>query len=100
MTIPRIGQVDQIYGGNNKTSPASKPVKGDSVSISSEALKKADELHINEIVAAVPDVRLERIAELKEKINDPAYINEAILRGAAENVIDSLFPDSGETVRI
>jgi negative regulator of flagellin synthesis FlgM len=98
MTIPSVGQIGPVYGGNTKTSPASKPIKGDSVNISSEALEKAEALRIHEIVAAAPDTRAERIAELKQKINNPDYINEAMMRGAAEAILDSLFPGSASKV--
>lgn len=92
MTIGRIGPLEQVYGGSGKVNSASKPVKGDSVSISKEALAKADHLHSLEIVDAAPNERAERIAELKTKINDPSYINETIIQQTAEKIIDVLFP--------
>jgi negative regulator of flagellin synthesis FlgM len=98
MTITSVGQVGPVYGGNTKTTPASKPAKGDSVNISPEALEKAEQLRISEMIDAAPDVRAERVAELKKKINDPNYINEAVMRGTAEAIMDSLFPDSAGTV--
>ncbi|MDR3302647.1 MAG: flagellar biosynthesis anti-sigma factor FlgM [Spirochaetaceae bacterium] len=98
MSVGRINPLEQVYGGNSKTRPAAKPTKGDSVSISPEAVEKAEQLRITELVSSAPDTRAERIAELKEKINSPSYINEAVLRETAESIVASLFPNADSTV--
>ena len=93
MTIDRIGSIDPIQ-------PEKKPERvshvnpsrgADSINISSEAQKKAELFRLQELVAAAPDVRAERIAELKEKINDPAYINDKVINATADKLIDALF---------
>jgi negative regulator of flagellin synthesis FlgM len=43
------------------------------------------------LAASAPDVRRERVAEQKEKINDPSYINESVINATANNLIDALF---------
>ena len=93
MTIDRIGPIDPVQPGKrpDRTSKANESPKSDSISISSEAKDKAELLRIQELAAAAPDVRLDRIAELKEKINDPSYINEKVINATANNLIDALF---------
>jgi len=93
MTIDRIGSVDPIQpgkkpGGVNKVNESPRT---DSISISSEAQGKAELLRIQEIAMSAPEIRAERVAELKEKINDPSYINENIIKGTADKLIDALF---------
>ena len=93
MTIDRIGTIDPIQPGKRpgRVGQANESPKTDSISISSEAQEKAELLRIQELAAASSDVRLERVAELKEKINDPSYIDDRILNATADKMIDALF---------
>jgi negative regulator of flagellin synthesis FlgM len=93
MTVDRIGSIDPIQPGKKpgKASQVNESPRTDSISISSEAQEKAELLRTQELVAAAPEVRAERIAELKEKINDPSYIDEKIINATANKLIDSLF---------
>lgn len=93
MTIDRIGSIDPIQPGNKpgKTGQINETPKTDSISISSEAQEKAELLRIQKMAAAAPDIRAERIAELKEKIDDPSYIDEKVINATANKLIDALF---------
>ena len=93
MTIDRIGPIDPIQPGKKtgQTGPARVTQGADSISISSEAQEKAELLRIQKLAAAAEDIRAERVAELKEKINDPAYINDTVINATANNIIDSIF---------
>jgi len=93
MTIDRVGQIDPIQPGKRpgRTGQVNESPKSDSISISSEALEKAELLRIQELAASAPDVRMERVAELKEKINDPAYLDERVISATANKLIDTLF---------
>jgi negative regulator of flagellin synthesis FlgM len=91
MTIDRIGSIDPIPPGkkpgqNNRVSDAAQ---SDSISLSTEAVGKADLYQAIELVSAAPDVRADRIAELKQKINDPAYINDTIIQATADKILDA-----------
>ena len=93
MTIDRIGSIDPIQPGK-KPSQANKVggLRGeDSISISSEAQEKAELFRVRELAAAAPEVRAERVAELKEKINDPSYIDDKVINATADKLIDALF---------
>ena len=93
MTIDRIGSIDPIQPGKKPGRPnqVSESPKTDSISISSEAQEKAELFRIRELAVTAPDIRAERIAELKEKINDPSYINDKIVNATADRLIDALF---------
>ncbi|MDR3357242.1 MAG: flagellar biosynthesis anti-sigma factor FlgM [Spirochaetaceae bacterium] len=103
MTIGRTGPIETTRPLNERgrVNAAGKAAKPDvTVSISKEAFKKADWLNAIELVSAAPDVRTDRVAELKSKINDPAYINEILLNGTVDKVIDVLWPDGGDTLKL
>ena len=92
MTIDRIGSIDPIQPGKKpgRAGHVSQGPGMDSISISSRAQEGAELLRTHELAAAAPDVRAERVAELKQKINDPSYINAQIIDATAEKLIDAL----------
>jgi negative regulator of flagellin synthesis FlgM len=92
MTIDRLGPVDPLQNAlkGSKAERPSKANSSDSVSLSSEALEKGEAYQVYEIARGTPDVRADRIAELKSKIDDPAYINDAVLSITADRIIDQL----------
>ena len=93
MTIDRIGSIDPIQPGKKpgRAGQVSEPRGTDSISISSEAQAQAEILRTRELAAAAPELRAERVAELKEKINDPSYINDRVITATADRLIDALF---------
>jgi len=93
MTIDRIGSIDPIQPGKRpgRTGQVSESPKTDSISISSEAQEKAELHRIKELAMAAQDIRADRVAELKGKINDPSYINEKVINATADKLIDALF---------
>ena len=93
MTIDRIGSIDPIQPGKKpgRANQVNESPRTDSISISSEAQEKAELLRTQALAAAVPEVRAERVAELREKINDPSYINDTVINATADKLIDALF---------
>jgi negative regulator of flagellin synthesis FlgM len=91
MTIDRIGFTDPIQPGKKpgRNEPVSQNAKSDSIGLSSEALEKSELYRAIELVSRAPDVRADRVAELKAKINDPSYINDRILQATADKIIES-----------
>ena len=93
MTIDRIGSIDPIQPGKKpgRANQVSESPKTDSINISSEAQEKAEIYRVQEMAASAPEMRAERVAELKEKINDPSYINDKVITATADKLIDALF---------
>jgi negative regulator of flagellin synthesis FlgM len=92
MTVDRIGFTEPIQPGKKtgRNEPVSQGKNSDSISLSSEALEKSELYRAIEVVAAAaPDVRADRIAELKAKINDPSYINDRIMNATADKILES-----------
>lgn len=93
MTIGQIGPIGPLQNDKpGRAGTAARPEKGDSVHISTQAKEMALHHAALTVVNEAPDVRAARIAELKAKIDDPSYITNAILAGAADNIIDLLLP--------
>jgi negative regulator of flagellin synthesis FlgM len=91
MTIDRINPLNPLEPGK-KTGRSGQVERGketDSISLSSEAVKKADLYRAMELVSSADDVRAARVAELKAKINDPSYINDTIIQATADRILDA-----------
>ena len=93
MTIDRIGSIDPIQPGKKPGRPSqvNESPKTDSITISQEAQQKAELLRTRELSLSAPELRAERVAELREKINDPAYLDEKMINATADRLIDALF---------
>lgn len=91
MTIDRLNPLDPIQPKRTNPTPrVSKDDRRDSVSLSSEAIEKAEMYNAIELARSAPDERSARIAELKAKINDPDYINDTVLAATADRILDQL----------
>lgn len=90
MGIDSIGPVDPVHKFDKpeKTSRPQKRAETDSVSLSDEAKFKAELYKATEEVRNSPDVRLDRIAEVKKRLEDPNYIDEKVLGDVAERLMD------------
>ena len=90
MTIDKLGPIDAIPK-YNKTEKVSKPEKtgeSDSIHFSEEAKSKGEVYKATEEAKLAPDVRMDRVAEVKKKLEDPAYIDEKVVETVAERIID------------
>lgn len=90
MTIERLGPFDPI-SKYNKAEKASKPARltgKDSIDLSEEAKSKAELYKISEKVRLSPDIREDRVAEVKKKLEDPNYIDDRVKGIVADRIID------------
>jgi negative regulator of flagellin synthesis FlgM len=93
MMINGISNVTQVNNVQNlrkpeSTAKASKDV--DSISVSAEAKEMAEAYYLQQVAKETPDVRADRIAELKEKIKDPNYLNNAVIDSAADKFLSAI----------
>ena len=91
MMVERIGQVNPIQPGNKpgKSDQLKGGDKTDSISLSPEAREKAEVYQVVELIKSAPDLDDVQIAALRERINDPAYLNERTISATADRIIDA-----------
>ena len=93
MTVNRISHLEPIppgkkpgrneqVGGNNKA---------DSINLSAEAVEQAEKYLVLELINSAPELDDTRIAELRQKIDDPSYLNEKVINATAENILNAWF---------
>jgi negative regulator of flagellin synthesis FlgM len=93
MTIDRLNSIDPIRDPQ-KPSLGGKATGArgvDSISISPDAAEKAELFKALEQIKSAPETRSDRITELKAKINEPSYMNDAVVSMTADRIIDQLF---------
>jgi len=91
MTIDRLNPLDPIQPKKpSGATHVARNSRNDSVNLSNEAVEKAELFKAVELAKAAPDIRLDRVAELKAKIDDPNYINDTILNATADRILDQL----------
>lgn len=90
MTIERLGPVDPVqrYSQTEKTRHTGPTAGNDSIAFSDEAKLKAELLRATEQVRSAPDVRMDRVEEVRRKLQDPNYIDNAVVEHVAEQVMD------------
>lgn len=91
MIIDKIGFINSVQPGKNAgwNNPVNRNALTDSISLSPEAMEKGELYRANALVSSASDVRLDRIEELKKKINDPSYINDTIINATADKIMDA-----------
>ena len=91
MTINRIDSLEPLQSGKKpgRSGEVERGKERDSISLSSEAVEKAELYKAMELAATAEDVRTEKVAELKAKINDPSYLNDIIIRATADRILDA-----------
>ncbi len=90
MTIDRLGPVDPVakYNKTNKSARVSRRTPVDSVAVSEEARKQAALQQISDAVRSTPDVRMDRVEAVRARLQDPNYINDAVLDSVAGSIMD------------
>ncbi len=94
MMIDKISNINSITETKKNKSVASKKEinKSDSIQISSEGKLAAEISRTTQIVKETPDMRVERVRELKERIQNGSYdFNDSkMLDRVAEKIADFL----------
>jgi anti-sigma28 factor (negative regulator of flagellin synthesis) len=92
MMIDKIGGINPLNNLQNtrRTNETSKVSSGsDSISVSEEAQKMSEAYYLKEVAAETPDIRMDLVAQIKEKIKDPSYLNSDTISSAADHVMES-----------
>jgi len=93
MTIDGIGPLDHISKLNkaNNAQQHSNVKKTDSVNVSQEAKDRAEVYNAIEQAKNAPDIREDRVQEVKAKLEDPSYIDDKVIETVADKLIDDVF---------
>ena len=93
MTVNKIGPVEPISPGKKpgRNEQVGGNDRADTINISEDAIRKAEVYQIVELIKSAPDLDEARIVELRQKLDDPAYLNEKVLNATANNILNAWF---------
>jgi len=93
MTVDRIGPVEPILPGKKpgRNESVGGSARTDTISLSNGALEKAEKYQVLELIKSAPELDDARIAELRQKIDDPAYLNDKVIKATADKILDAWF---------
>lgn len=84
-----VNPVNNVQSTKKAENVAKFDAGTDSVSVSDEAKLRAEAYYLQKVADETPDIRADRVAEVKEKLKDPSYLNNAVIMSAAEGVMAS-----------
>ena len=93
MMINQIGGLDplkNIQSTQRKVQTNTNMYGPDTVSVSDEARELAEKYLLDEVAAQTPDVRADLVAQVKERIKAPGYINAAVISSVADRYLESI----------
>ncbi len=91
--INGVNNVSQVNFEQNlrKTESSAKVSRDvDSISVSAEAKEMAEIYYMDKVANETPDVRADRVAAVKEKLKDPNYLNDAVIKSAADKFLSAI----------
>jgi len=93
MTVNRIGHVEPILSGKKtgRNEQVGGNDKADTINLSAQAKEQAERYQVLELIKAAPELDEARIAELRQKIDDPSYLNDRVIKATADNIINAWF---------
>lgn len=87
--IGGINPLNNIQNTRRSNEPSKYDAGSDSISVSEEAQKMAEAYYLKEVADESPDIRADLVAQIKEKIKDPSYLNADVISSAADRLMTS-----------
>lgn len=84
-----VAPLSEVQSTKRTQNTGSVKASSDSISVSKEAKEMAEAYFLNEVADETPDVRLDLVAQIKEKIKDPSYLSADVINSAAEKIMTS-----------
>ena len=89
-SVNNVSQLNNVQNIRKTENSAKVNSETDSISISKEAVEMAEAYYLDKVASETPDVRADRIAEVKAKLKDPNYLSDAVIQSAAEKFMTSI----------
>ena len=88
--VNNVTQVNNVQNLRKTESSAKVDREYDSISGSAEAKEMAEAYYLEKVANETPDVRADRVAAVKEKLKDPNYLNDAVIKSAADKFLSAI----------
>ena len=93
MTVNRIGHVEPILSGRKtgRSEQVGGNDKADTINLSTQAMEQAERYQVLDLIKSAPDLDEAKIVELRQKLEDPSYLNEKVIGATADNILNAWF---------
>lgn len=99
MILDKVGNIQKIFDAK-KTKSIDKANNvsstSDSIQISNEGLKAADEAKVTQLVKESADIRREKVEQIKKQIQDGSYdrhLDDKVLSLVADKLLNGIFSE-------
>jgi negative regulator of flagellin synthesis FlgM len=92
MMIDKLGVINPLTTlPETKRTSVAKPTGNnvDTITVSPEAKARAEAFYLAQVAKETPDVRASLVEEVRQKIQNPAYLNAAIFSSVADKIANS-----------
>lgn len=90
MTIERVGPLDPLQNlrKTDRSARVARADGADSIDLSAEAKTKSELYNAVEIAKSAPEVRADRVEEVRRKLQDPNYLSEKVIDELADRLME------------
>ena len=88
--VNSVNPLNNVQNLRKTESSAKVDRETDSISVSAEAKEMAEAYYLEKVANETPDVRADRVAAVKEKLKDPNYLNDAVIKSAADKFLSAI----------
>lgn len=87
--ISGINPLNEVQSTKRTSSAENVKSSPDSIDVSDEAKAMSDAYYLDKVAEETPDVRTDLIEQIKQKIQDPNYLSEAVISDTADKLLTS-----------
>jgi len=87
--ISEVNALNTLQNTKRSNNVAGSQYASDEISVSDEAKAMAETMFMNKVAEETPDVRSELVEQIKLKIQDPNYLNEATIAATADQILSA-----------
>lgn len=84
-----INPVNNLQNANRAAAVSNAKSAPDEINVSEEAKAMADAYYMHQVAEETPDVRQDLVEQVKLKIQDPNYLNDATIAATADRILSA-----------
>ena len=87
--ISGVNPLNNLQNTKRANNVSTVNTSSDEISISNEARALADAYYLDKVAKETPDVRENLVEAIKQKIQDPNYLNDATIAATADQILSA-----------
>ncbi len=87
--ISGVNPLNNLQNTKRTNNVSTVNTSSDEISISNEAKALADAYYLDKVAKETPDVRENLVEAVKQKIQDPNYLNDATIAATADQILSA-----------